>query len=215
MLIFRFISRVFQERLLVPRSLHFSYDQLFWECGQLHACERYPRGDSCLSDEVVKGVARSQIRQALFAHNQATARKPKDTVDILQKTTARYYDMWMYLISDYTRTRFTNPLDKLVALSGIVKPISVITDGAYLAGFWRTTLEQDLLWYNCNFLPDRNAARTYYVAPTWSWASIGDPVRLWKLSGCASETLFQVLDVVLQHSTEDATGCVTSGWLDL
>ena len=35
---------VFQERWLAPRILHFSSDQLLWECCELNASEAYPRG---------------------------------------------------------------------------------------------------------------------------------------------------------------------------
>ena len=35
---------VFQERWLAPRILHFSSDQLLWECSELNASEAYPRG---------------------------------------------------------------------------------------------------------------------------------------------------------------------------
>lgn len=35
---------VVQERLLAPRVLHFSSQQLLWECCELDAAEKYPRG---------------------------------------------------------------------------------------------------------------------------------------------------------------------------
>jgi hypothetical protein len=33
---------VLQERVLSPRVLHFSREQVFWECRQLRACESFP-----------------------------------------------------------------------------------------------------------------------------------------------------------------------------
>lgn len=35
---------VLQERLLAPRTLHFSKAQIFWECKEANACESYPNG---------------------------------------------------------------------------------------------------------------------------------------------------------------------------
>lgn len=35
---------VVQERLLAPRTLHFSRHQVFWECSQTLACEAFPQG---------------------------------------------------------------------------------------------------------------------------------------------------------------------------
>lgn len=34
---------VLQERVLSPRTLHFTSTQMFWECNQKIACETFPR----------------------------------------------------------------------------------------------------------------------------------------------------------------------------
>jgi hypothetical protein len=51
----------------------------------------------------------------------------------------------MGLVQDYTKTRFTKSIDKLIALSGIAKLTSLATRGTYVAGFWRETIEKELL----------------------------------------------------------------------
>lgn len=50
-------SWVVLERLLAPRVLHYGRDQLFWECHELEACERFPRGlPPGLSETGFKGM---------------------------------------------------------------------------------------------------------------------------------------------------------------
>jgi hypothetical protein len=192
--------QVYQERLLAPRVLHFSRDQLFWECREYRACESYPEGHSCLI-QVDEDSATAKFKSLLKASYPPYAAKTEDS----EKT--EYYEIWWGLVTVYSRTSLTNSLDKLVALSGIVKQISPLLQDTYIAGMWRTNIEKDLTWYT----NDAKTRPTVYRAPSWSWASIDSPIFLEP----ASETLIKVVDVVLHHATEDMTGLVTSGWLDL
>ncbi|RMZ70264.1 heterokaryon incompatibility [Pyrenophora seminiperda CCB06] len=52
-----------------------------------------------------------------------------------------------------------------------------------------------------------------YVAPSWSWASVDGSVRA-SLRG-AEKYAIHVEDVVLAYATDDVTGAVTDGWLDI
>jgi hypothetical protein len=125
----------------------------------------------------------------------------------------------MDLVQDYSFTRSTKPVDKLVALSGIAKLTSVATCGTYVAGFWRETIEKDLLWYNREKLVPTNLSHPPH-APTWSWASLDSPISIIQLpidprGAYFGEMLIQVSDVGLQYASEDAMGRVTSGWLEV
>jgi hypothetical protein len=74
-----------------------------------------------------------------------------------------------------------------------------------------------LLWY-CKPLSTEdatfNSVTPVYRAPTWSWASTDRKVVM-DYVDIRNEMLFRVTDVVLQHATEDVTGCVINGHLDL
>lgn len=52
-----------------------------------------------------------------------------------------------------------------------------------------------------------------YRAPTWSWASVDGWINT--PFGSCKKTLISVEDVVVKCATEDTTGAVTGGWLDL
>jgi hypothetical protein len=108
---------------------------------------------------------------------------------------------WYQIVQFYSRGNLTFPTDKLVAISGIVRKIETVTGCEYLAGLWKESLITDLLWFAAE-QPRRRliAAQVegsagaaashhafgkqlelgrqipYFIAPTWSWASLEGPV---------------------------------------
>jgi hypothetical protein len=204
---------VYQERLLAPRILHFSHDQLFWECREGMACELIPEGDELrmTGEDMFLSIFRSCFEDHPMI--AASVSSPSAKHDALDET--EFQAIWFSLIRSYSSTILTNPHDKLVALSGIAKFMSAFTRGTYIAGMWRQNLEKNLLWY-------RNEGHTHevisrgsvavYRAPTWSWASQDGAVEF-----CDPEfsLAMSVRDVFLQHKTNDVTGHVTNGWLDI
>jgi hypothetical protein len=52
-----------------------------------------------------------------------------------------------------------------------------------------------------------------YRPPSWSWASVDGNII--PADHTVAECLIHVEDVVLNHASEDMTGAVTGGWLDL
>lgn len=69
---------------------------------------------------------------------------------------------------------------KLIALSGLVKEMSLLLKGNYLAGLRKNGFASELLWPV--FKPNiaNNGTPSFrpepYRAPTWSWASIDGQV---------------------------------------
>jgi hypothetical protein len=194
------VSQVFQERLLTPRVLHFTQGQLFWECREHRACESFPEGHSLLSG-AYEDSATAEFKSLVLDSYSPHAVKH----DGNEQT--KYYDIWWGLVKVYTKTRLTNPLDKLVALSGVAKQMSLLLQDTYVAGMWRSTLESDIRWYTVYAEP----RPTVYRAPSWSWASVDGAV----MPGNFAEMLAHIVDVDIRHATEDSTGLITSGWLDL
>lgn len=183
---------VFQERLLAPRVLHFCRYQLFWECRELGACETSPEG---ISSRVSQGHDMKKLWQI----------KASNAADF-------YLSFWYrQVLGHYTNMDLSVPSDKLIALSGIAKHIMPHTGDTYVAGMWRKSLGTHLFWIT---LTDPRTSRPQvYRAPTWSWASLDGRIGFRDCS--EEECLVQVKDVSLQYATEDITGAVTSGWLDL
>jgi hypothetical protein len=65
--------------------------------------------------------------------------------------------------------KITKDEDRLVALAGIVKQLSDVTQDEFFAGFWKSRFLQELCW---GIYTTHGARRSsLWVAPTWSWAS--------------------------------------------
>ncbi|OJT09456.1 hypothetical protein TRAPUB_14059 [Trametes pubescens] len=77
---------------------------------------------------------------------------------------------WSEAIGDYTRRTVTKPGDKLVAFAAIAELFQRTWRAEYLAGLWRPTLLQDLLWAT-NY-EGRAPRPERYRAPSWSWAAV-------------------------------------------
>ncbi|KAI1428243.1 heterokaryon incompatibility protein-domain-containing protein [Xylaria sp. FL1777] len=81
---------------------------------------------------------------------------------------------WHRVVEEYTRLMLTVKSDKLPALSGIAQDIRKHRQEArYLAGLWSDFLYVDLLWIPAVTV---RAPVPVYRAPSWSWASIDEPV---------------------------------------
>lgn len=204
---------VFQEMLLAPRVLHFSHDQLFWECRQHRACEVAPNGDVQLG----RSESVSKFKSYLRGRAANLISLPSEHANDGTQSKADLYEVWQVLVQRYSATHLTNPLDKLIALSGIAKLMSTFIQGTYVAGMWRENLKRDLLWSKTDistYGTPRKSPRNLYRAPTWSWAS-RDGVVEWMETGMQAQVLFDVKDVYLEHKTQDVTGHVTNGWLEV
>lgn len=100
---------------------------------------------------------------------------------------------WKYEVEWYTARNLTNPHDKLPALAAVAQRYSRSTGGDYLAGLWKPTFRQDLLWrhipdYSLITVSDEgNPMRgDEYRAPSWSWAAV-DGVVTNELAGFTLE----------------------------
>jgi hypothetical protein len=151
---------VVQERLLSARNVHFTKDQIIWECRTHIASETFPQGiphDSRFykSWETL-GVGRFSDRG-------------RRNVPLLH---------WSHVVDKYTSCGLTETSDKLVALSGLARDLDNLSKSndeyedlsEYLAGLWSHKLCDQLLWRTSR---DMTAVRSSnYRAPSWSWASI-------------------------------------------
>ncbi|KAM5355145.1 hypothetical protein ACJ41O_001791 [Fusarium nematophilum] len=144
---------VMQERALSTRILHFTEHGLFWECGNLKAHDVHgtlqSRDDfpSCRSNESLLSVARTK------------------------RTSHMCPVEWFHFVKKYSYTEFTNPEDRLTALSSVAKAVQ-----PYLGGHERR--RRDL------------------YTPSWSWAAVTAGVDLGVFSlRHYSYNLVEVLDV--------------------
>jgi hypothetical protein len=179
-----------QERILSLRLVIFNRDQLVWNCQTCNMTE--------------SGV-----------EMQALGQQRLPTSAVLRSDGALRF--WHSIVRDYSCRSFTNATDKLPALSGLASTLYQMTGDKYLAGLWKGTLLDDLLWVNK--APYRGKKVTpsrpkNYRAPSWSWASIDGNIEFRCLP--KSSTYFARLKshrVTL--SGLDEFGAVSDGWIKL
>ncbi|EAT84414.1 hypothetical protein HBH56_043950 [Parastagonospora nodorum] len=191
----------YQERLLSPRTLHFTNDELILECLSGITCE-------CSDDvEIPCALDRPQNWWPKY-----WAQSPIKEADI----------RWRYIIESYTRLTLSFESDIFPALQGLAKMMPCDM-GLYLAGLWSHTLPHNLTWH---VRPEKTRARRFrpieWRAPTWSWASttgsIGWMRYMWfhQMREYDTPELFiTVVNAMCSPIAEDATGQINSGELIL
>ena len=142
----------FQERHLAERTMHFTSEQIMWECRDKIACETLPDG----------------IPMAMIPR-----------FDVFPSTVNP--DDWCQTVSIYSRAKLTYGTDKLMAISGVARKFQERTPDQYLAGLWRRNIGRQLCWRKHEPNGTHESDSTPYRAPSWSWASTDCPVtwRLW------------------------------------
>lgn len=198
---------VVQERLLAPRVLHFSSQQLIWECRELSAAEKYPSG----LPPVLSGV---QTSFKGLDPEKDGARLRKLSGDHDQDPKFNAHHLWNKIIEAYSSSLLTIGDDKLIALSGIAKRQQAVLNDQYFAGLWGSFLPSQLLWWvkDCRQIDNSPSVRPLkYRAPSWSWASVDGIIRP---GGFADDgILIDVVDVSVNPRTSDPTSIIESGYL--
>lgn len=122
-------------------------------------------------------------------------------------------DKWTDTVERYSSMALTESSDRLVAIGGLAKVIQGQTGDEYIAGVWRQDLDLQLLW----FAYDSKRVDEVFRAPTWSWASIGQPVRfLGRLEGGSEPQRYtQVSDVAIDYTSSSPFGQVRGGYIRL
>ncbi|KAF9456486.1 heterokaryon incompatibility protein-domain-containing protein, partial [Collybia nuda] len=142
-----------QESTLSPRRLIFQIPYVEYECRSF-------------SESLTKGALQSEGKIAHPMNDYILFPKQASNDDISNIDELR--DHWGSILAGYTGCKITVPADKLVALAGVAEIFQSRFNDDYIAGLWRKTLLDDLLWRV--FGPGCRPAE--YRAPTWSWASV-------------------------------------------
>ncbi|KAH8627380.1 hypothetical protein IG631_17148 [Alternaria alternata] len=147
-----------QERWLAPRILHFGSKEVFFEC----YCGF--RGES--------GFWMRGRKDTLFpttppASSSTTSNNTAfNETNLVEPEPMEY--QWNTVLHNYNRRRLTHFSDKLPALSGLARTYQDITGDTYLAGHWRSTLLQSLIWQATGY----PTVPITYRAPSWSWVAV-------------------------------------------
>lgn len=148
---------VLQESVLAPRILHFTAEELTWECIMQSRCE-------------------CQVRP----HHFSSALPMKALINQLP-----FRRKWAALVDDFSERDLTFHTDRLHAISGLAAWIQKSTNASYWAGLWSDEFPQALLWWVLDRKRDVKGTRCIskrispYQAPSWSWASVTGRILLY------------------------------------
>lgn len=186
----------FQERMLAKRVVHFTPNELIWECRSSVDCEcgelQNPQ-----SSWPEFGVAKN------FKSKYGEVVKWGSDMDRI--------NFWHDICAQYSARAITHASDRLPALSSIAREIDMPNLlGRYLAGIWECTLPGGLLWWSEHTDPALYPERTLThqrarqsCVPSWSWLSIDGRVSTW---GRCSVPLVCILHVQYEPSQGDEYG---------
>jgi hypothetical protein len=156
-----------QERLFAPRIIHYTNQQMIWQCKSCMASEdnQYdirPKYPAPVNDLLNMGNKR------LDFNGNPTSRSDIGSTG------------WYQLVRSYTSRNITCLSDILPGLSGLASEVHKITGAQYLAGLWDCkstpdTFIRNLLWRVADddgVVGGKPATLALNGSPSWSWASI-------------------------------------------
>jgi hypothetical protein len=181
-----------QERILSPRVLVFTRDQLVWNCQTQNmtesGIEMHPLGQQRLQTSHVLGDAHA-------------------------------LQFWRSVVQDYSSRYLSNATDKLPALSGLAAALYQRTGDEYLAGLWRKSVLDDLLWMHKAIYSRGNrvapSRQPGYRAPSWSWASVDGNINFHRSFTMYAFYFTRCLSYHITLSGIDEFGAVSGGWIKL
>jgi hypothetical protein len=147
-----------QEDILSLRTLHYTEEQLVWEC---QAC-KYTEGDT--SERGILGnYGIFTLKRFFFTpgHEVEDAQRKLCTFDPFDVTSR-----WYRLVESFMWRKMTFENDALPAISAIAREIQKLSGHTYVAGIWIEDL-RGLLWSTSGY----SIATKEYRAPSWSLAS--------------------------------------------
>lgn len=155
---------VVQERMMSPRTIHFTKDEIIWECRERMFCESCSRITNNESTKLGRYCGKNILARTLRDGEGFETYQPSS-------------DLWSILVTDCSKTEISNIDDKLTALAGIAQVISECLHLKALYGIWLECFINGLFWQEVNGHTGRYDELKDTI-PTWSWAFIEGPVDI-------------------------------------
>jgi hypothetical protein len=162
-----------QERFLSRRTLHYSGQQMFFECNKAYQGE-----DGLLLHARFDTIYQKIDARDIDLEGIDSEGQPSISKDALLK-------LWYRLLWIYGQRKLSRPSDKLPAISGIASIFAKRLNDQYVAGLWRSNLIEGLSWQSVHSKRVRE-----YRAPSWSWASVDGDI------GYITEFLYKPLATI-------------------
>jgi hypothetical protein len=133
---------ILQEQVLSPRTICYTAEQMFWQCGTCSAGEgdttpiEYGLSEFRLNNKLIlqkSTYQNSQISDSIHDIDQPSSRKQhwQDP-----------YSQWMHLVNDYSTRKLTNPSDLFPALSGIAQEVQRLPETHIVLACGRMTYNE-------------------------------------------------------------------------
>ncbi|KAH9203395.1 heterokaryon incompatibility protein-domain-containing protein [Leptodontidium sp. 2 PMI_412] len=182
----------FQEFLLSPRVIVFDKLQATWHC----------------HSDIFKGLV-----PGYAGYGYTTKADFDNYLSKKQHGSTDWYGpqrMWATLLHEYTARDFTLFEDRLPAISGIVKELSLLWKDEYIAGLWKSHIFQQLAWsrgypYQGDkpFKPFQHLNTDKRIGlPSWSWKSA--PFNVSIEGGAVSRVAADLYDYKVKLKSEQA-----------
>lgn len=158
---------VFQETILSQRIVHFTSDQMFWQC------------KGCFESEdglVSVGDVDSPVPPCLQKSPQEFGFLGLFDEDLHRIKEGALWSAW---VRRYSRLKFTFESDRIPAMAGMVQYYQSKGNIVQMLGIWSHTIAVDLAWHRPQEYGDKIATRgnrilpkRHHYLPTWSWLSV-------------------------------------------
>jgi hypothetical protein len=187
-----------QERLLSPRLLIYSSGNVSWQC--------QTKSNS-------SGIGSARLPDFFFDEALVNSHEMWQwNRGIASDSSITLETFWTQISLDYSHRSVTRDHDKLPALSGLASRFRDVTGDVYLAGLWKKTLCQGLMWET---IWPQNSRPSICQAPTWSWLSAQVPIRYVHARRARDAPLIRIVEADTVLESPDQTGAVVSGKITL
>ena len=181
-------SWAFQEKLLSRRIVHYTKQQMIWQCQTCLVGE-----DGQVGEDLDRTPSPRQVpleltilpplREITAANENEHNKNPdlklmapvKGHTGVLYSLDEALDDIgWYRLVDEYTKRSLTYSSDLLPALSALASEVKKLTKATYLAGLWALDNKipfKSLLWFSA-----KKNARANNGSPSWAWSSVLGPV---------------------------------------
>ncbi|OAL21643.1 hypothetical protein AYO22_07820 [Fonsecaea multimorphosa] len=136
----------FQERLLASRILHFTADEIVWECRTESDCE-------C---GWMKNATNAIVGQKCRTLKE-TFNRPRTPNPFISKSARESnWEWWEQIVATYSACKLTKDTDRLLAISAVATQLErrlepkELEQEFYFAGLWGSAFPECLLWRSAN-----------------------------------------------------------------
>lgn len=149
---------VMQERILSRRTIHFSANRTYFECGKGVYCEDLTRMES-------------SYRKEFFTLD------PEFPNRLLESGDQRIIEFIHFLFKDYSKRGLTEGTDRCVAISGLEARIARAISCESRYGIFQRYLHRNLLWQRSDGKMMKRIGYETRIVPSWSWMAYDGGIR--------------------------------------